>query len=92
MSNNQHALQSNSKGWLLFVKISFIASIVAMVIGIIFMPTDLVIKGYFALNALFIVSSTIMLSKTMRDEHESEKIINRISEAKANKIIQQYTE
>lgn len=84
--------QTNSAGWLLFVKLSFFVSIAAMVAGILFMPADLILKGYFGLNALFMVSSTIMISKTMRDEHESKKMINKITEAKTNKIINEYVE
>jgi len=38
------------------------------------------------------VSSTIMLSKTMRDEHETGKLSSKISEAKTNKILQEYAE
>jgi len=33
---------------------------------------------------LFLVSSTITLSKTMRDKHESQRLINRVSEARTN--------
>jgi hypothetical protein len=49
-------------------------------------------KGYLALNSLFLVSSTIMLSKTLRDEHEAQRLLNRISEAKTNKILKEYAE
>jgi len=84
--------QTNSAGWLLFVKLSFLISLAAMLAAIIFMPGDLMLKGYMGLNSLFIVSSTIMVSKTMRDEHEGSKMLNRINEAKTNKIIQEYTE
>ena len=84
--------QTNSAGWLLFVKLSFVISLAAMLAAIIFMPGDLMLKGYMGLNALFIVSSTIMVSKTLRDEHEGGKIINRVNEAKANKIINEYSE
>jgi len=84
--------QTNSTGWLLFVKLSFVVSIAAMIAAILFMPGDLMMKGYFGLNSLFMVSSTIMISKTMRDEHEGQKIINKISEAKTNKIISEYSE
>ena len=87
-----HDTQTNSTGWLLFVKLSFIVSIVAMIAAIIFMPGDLMMKGYFGLNSLFMVSSTIMMSKTLRDEHESSKMINKINEAKTNKIINEYAE
>lgn len=89
---DNHDTQTNSTGWLLFVKLSFIVSIVAMVAAIIFMPGDLMMKGYFGLNSLFMVSSTIMMSKTLRDEHESAKMINRVNEAKTNKIINEYAD
>lgn len=85
-------LSTNTKGWLFFVKFSFVVSILAMFIAIFIMPGELMLKGYMALNSLFIISSTIMVSKTLRDEHEGEKIQNKISEAKANKIIQEYAE
>lgn len=84
--------ETNSTGWLLFVKLSFVISLVAMGSAILFMDGDIMLKGYMALNSLFIVSSTIMVSKTLRDEHESKKIINKISEAKTNKIIKEYAE
>ncbi len=84
--------QSSSKGWTLFVKLSFVLSLIAMALVIVFMKADLMLKGYLALNAVFIVSSTIMMSKTVRDDFESQKIINKISEAKTNKIIQEYSE
>lgn len=83
---------SNSKGWMLFVKLSFVLSLVAMAAVIVLMDAELMLKGYLALNAVFIVSSTIMMSKTLRDDFESQKILNKISEAKTNKIIQEYAE
>ena len=80
-------IKSNSSGWLFFVKASFGVSLVAVVIGIIFMPADLLIKGYFSLCSLFLISSTITLAKTMRDEHESNRLINKVSEARTSKMI-----
>lgn len=87
-----YTYNENTAGWLVFVKLSFIVAVLSMAAGIIFMPGDLMLKGYFGLNALFIVSSTIMLSKTLRDEHERKRIVNRINEAKTNKIIKEYSE
>jgi len=59
---------------------------------VFFMSGDLLTKGYLALNSLFMVSATIMLSKTLRDEHETSKLSNRINEAKTNKILKEYSE
>ena len=85
-------IQSNAPAWLFFVKASFFFSLVASVAGIVLVPGDLLVKGYFALSLLFVVSSTITLSKTLRDEHENKRLINRISEAKANRIIQEFAD
>ena len=84
---DQYDIQGNSSGWLFFVRASFGIAILAVTAGIVLMPTDIVIKGYFALSSLFLVSSTITLSKTMRDEHESGRLINKVSEARASKMI-----
>ncbi|GAA5316523.1 MAG: hypothetical protein AseanaTS_17270 [Candidatus Pelagadaptatus aseana] len=80
-------IQSNSSGWMFFVKASFGVSLVAVALGIVFMPADLLIKGYFSLCSLFLISSTITLAKTMRDEHESNRLINKVSEARTSKMI-----
>jgi len=85
-------LQSNSQGWLFFVKTAFALSLIASGAGIVFMPGDWLLKGYFAISILFVVSSTITLSKTMRDEHESQRLLNKISDAKTNKIIKEYSD
>jgi hypothetical protein len=80
-------LKSNSNGWLFFVKASFAIAVLAVAAGVFFMPGTLLIKGYFALSSLFLVSSTITLSKTLRDEHESLRLINKVSEARTSKMI-----
>ncbi len=83
---------SNTTGWVLFVKLSFVISLLAMVAAIFFMPGDLMLKGYLALNSLFIVSSTIMVSKTVRDEYENQKLINRKTELSMGTSTADYTE
>ncbi|PWQ97828.1 YiaA/YiaB family inner membrane protein [Leucothrix pacifica] len=89
---NEVTLQPNSTSWLLFVRLTFGISIAAMAAFIFFMEGSLLMRGYLALNSLFLISSTIMMSKTMRDEHEAQSLIHKISEAKTNKILKEYTE
>ena len=86
------SIQSNSQGWLFFVKASFGIALTAMIGGVIFSEIEFMMKAYFGLCSLFLVSSTITLSKTMRDQHEGERIINRISEAKAQQLMKEYAE
>lgn len=85
-------IQSNSNGWLFFVKASFVIALLATTLGILFIPTDLLVKGYMGICALFLVSTTITLSKTLRDEHESQRLIHKISEAKTKQLIKEFAE
>ena len=89
---NESNLQANSTSWLLFIRLTFGISIAAMAAFIFFMDGSLLMRGYLALNSLFMISATIMMSKTMRDEHEAQSLIHKISEAKTNKILKEYTE
>lgn len=82
----------NSAAWLFFVKLSFVVSLGAMIGGILFMHAELTVKAYLALCGLFLVNATITLSKTLRDEHEGQRLLNRISEARTQKILKEFTE
>jgi len=83
---------SNSAGWMFFVKASFAIALLATALGIVFAPIDILVKGYMGICALFLVSTAITLSKTMRDDHESKRIHNRLSEARAQQLLKEYTE
>jgi len=86
----ENDIQSHSASWLFFVKAAFAISLASMAVGILFMPATLVEQGYFGLSSLFMVSATITMVKTLRDEHESQRLVNRISEAKTAKIINEF--
>ncbi len=89
---HENDIQGHSASWLFYVKAAFGISLVSMAGGILFLPATLVERGYLALSSLFMVSATITMVKTLRDEHESRRLLNRINEAKTNKIINEYTD
>lgn len=74
----------------MFTKMSFLVSLGAMVFGIVMLPLDLWAKGYLGMGLFFMVSSTISVSKTLRDKHEFDRIINRVEEARTEKILKEY--
>ncbi|MGQ7248862.1 YiaA/YiaB family inner membrane protein [Halomonas sp. V046] len=88
----ENELRSNSSGWLFFVKVSFVVAVVAMAVGIVITPIDLLVKGYLGICSLFLVSTTITLSKTLRDDHESQRVHNRISDARTQQLLKEYAE
>lgn len=80
----------NSNGWNFFVKAAFVLSLVVMTLGIIFAPVNFWIKSFMGMGSLMLVTTSIMLSKAMRDEFEARKIMNRIHEAKTERMLKEY--
>jgi hypothetical protein len=83
---NQQAVQ-HSSSWVTFTYASFIASVVMVVGGIVLMPLDIWIKGYFAMGVAMLIQSCVTVTKTIRDVHESSKLVNRIEDAKAERLL-----
>jgi hypothetical protein len=84
---DQFELNSSSSAWDFFVKVAFAIAIGATLMGIYLIPGGLVVKAYFLISSLFLVFATITMSKTLRDKHESDRLHNKISEARTSKII-----
>ncbi|MEM8557698.1 MAG: YiaA/YiaB family inner membrane protein [Bacteroidota bacterium] len=82
-------IQQDSPSWIFFVKVSFALSLLALGTGIAFLPVDVWIRGYLGMGALFTVGSTITLTKTMRDHHEAKKLLHRLNEARAERMLKE---
>src|SRR3954464_3478957 len=48
---------------------------------------DIWIKAYFAMGAALLIQSCITMTKTVRDVHESGKLVNRIEDARAERLL-----
>jgi hypothetical protein len=86
---DQFELNSSTSAWDFFVKLAFVIAVSATMMGIYMLPGELLVKGYFMISSLFLVFSTITMSKTIRDKHESDRLHNKISEARTTKIIRE---
>lgn len=82
--------QDHSGAWIVQTWASFIISVCAMSIGILYLPVDNWTKGYMGMGLVFTVGSTLSLAKTTRDIHESHKITSRIDEARVEKILSEH--
>ena len=78
---------NNSSAWKTFTHISFGVSLVLMMGGIIYVDIDMATKGYLTMGTFMLIQSCITLTKTIRDEHESDRLVNRIEEAKTERIL-----
>jgi len=86
----EHGIQRDSAAWRGFVKASFLLAAAAVGVGIYFLPVDYWAKGYMAMGMLFLTASSIILTKTIRDEHEAQKIIHQIQDVKTERILKEY--
>ena len=77
----------HSPAWVVFTYVSFAAALAMVVVGIILMPIDLAMKGYLAMGVVMLIQSCITLTKTIRDNDEAGKLVNRIEDAKTERLL-----
>ena len=88
--DNSNISQQNSSSWNFFVRASFGLAVGAMALGIFFMPATLWIKGYLAMGSIYLMASSFIVAKTVRDEFEAQKLVNQLSDAKTEKMLKDY--
>lgn len=81
--------QRDSAAWQLFVWVNFTLAVVATFFGVLFLPIDFWFKGYMAMGLLFTIGSTFSLAKAVRDEHEAKKLVNKLEQARTEKILKE---
>ncbi len=77
----------HSPAWVNFTYIAFATALGMIGTGLVLAPIDFWLKAYFAMGTLMLVQSCITLTKTTRDVEESRKLVNRIEEAKAERLL-----
>lgn len=82
-------IQKDTAAWQLFVWVNFTLAVMATGFGVLFLPIDFWFKGYIAMGLLFTIGSTFSLAKAIRDEHEAKKLINKIEQARTEKILKE---
>lgn len=87
MTPNETNLTSHSDAWVFQAKVSFAVALIAMSTAVAYLPVDPWIRAFLGLATLFTVTSSIGLSKTLRDVHESKRIVNRVGEAKLERFL-----
>jgi hypothetical protein len=80
-------VQPHSATWVTFTYVSFAGAAFMVAVGVYFLPLDLWIKGYLTMGIIMLVQACVTMTKTVRDMHESGKLVNRIEDAKAERIL-----
>jgi len=78
---------NNTPFFTAFTFISFGIAAAMMAGGIYFLEASFSAKGFYAMSAIMLVHTTVSLSKTLRDQAEAGRMINKIEEAKTEKLL-----
>jgi len=80
-------ITGHSDHWVNFSRLSFFASVGLVAAGILLTPIDWWMRAYLIIGMMMLIQSAINMTKTLRDQHEAERLINRLDEAKTEKLI-----
>lgn len=86
MTNTNYA-PKDSEAWKLFTMGSFAIAAAMQAGGIYFLEASFAAKGFYAMSAIMLVHTAISITKTLRDAQEADKMVNKIEDAKTEKLL-----
>lgn len=87
---NKYLRQQDTSAWIIQVWASFILATSGTAIGIIYLPVDSWIKSFIGMGLTYSIGTSFSLAKTIRDNHESQRITARLDEAKVEKLLAEH--
>jgi hypothetical protein len=79
--------QTHSGAWVAFNYANVLIALVMTIGGVLFLPMDIWIKGYMLMGIAMLVSSSISVTKTIRDVQEAGRLISKIEDAKTEQLL-----
>jgi hypothetical protein len=76
-----------SQAFSMFSYVNFAVAAVMMAGGIYFLEASFAAKGFYAMAALMLVSSTVGITKAVRDREESDRLHNKLEEARTERLL-----
>lgn len=70
--------------------IAFGAALLAVALGIAYLPVDTWMRSFLAVGTLFLVSSSFTLAKVVRDAQETTALSSRIDQARVDRILAEH--
>ena len=83
-------LERHSPAWVFQVWAAFVLAFATTLVGILYLPVEGWIRAFLWTGEAFLVTSSFALAKTVRDNHEAEKLVNRLSDAKTEKLLREF--
>ncbi|MGZ0146980.1 YiaA/YiaB family inner membrane protein [Kribbella sp. WER1] len=69
---------------------SFGISLSAMVLALIYLPAQPWVRAFLALGLLYVVTSTVVLCKVVRDRQEVSEVSSRVDQARLDKLLTEH--
>jgi hypothetical protein len=76
-----------SNVWNSFTYIMFAIAVIMMAGGIWSLEASFTAKGYYAMAALMLVYTTAAVTKALRDKEESDRIYNKLEDARTERML-----
>jgi hypothetical protein len=70
--------------------VSFAISITAMVLALAYLPAEPWVRAFLALGLLYVVTSTVVLCKVVRDRQEITDVTSRVDQARLDKLLTEH--
>jgi hypothetical protein len=70
--------------------LAFGLALLAVVLGICYLPVDAWMRSFLAVGTLFLVSSSFTLAKVVRDAQEQQALTSRIDQARLERILAEH--
>ena len=84
---NELPSAKSSAAWNMFTYLNFAVAAVMMAGGIYFLEASFAAKGFYAMAALMLVHTTASVTKALRDTEESQRLHNKIDEARTERLL-----
>ena len=81
----------HAPAWVFFTYLSFGSALAMTIGGIFLMPIDLWMRAFLFMGVMMTVQSCITMTKTQRDLHEGGRLMNRIEDARTEKLLMETT-
>src|ERR1700712_2588646 len=79
-----------SPAFMLQSGLAFAIALVGMVIGESMLPISPWTRAFLAMGTVFLVSSAFTLAKVVRDQHETGNVVNRIDQARLDRLLAEF--
>jgi hypothetical protein len=70
--------------------ISFGVSLVAVLLGVAYLPGDAWMKAFLAISLLYVVTSSFTLAKCVRDNEEQHRVVQRVDDVRLERFLAEH--